>query len=448
MNFRYQKNLNKTVSNYQAIWKRDWSFMVAIVVYLMLTLGCRHAVKSSSITSVSRTHSDWKPVYEATESVSPLSIDEVLSHPEDHIDRNVTIIGVVDELQLKKNSKGFRILGIDLRDTNNTIPVENVKENIIRLNVLEQLNSIGELLVQSAQDIELSSLEVTVFEDLSYDLKINGNRIRALGNFFRSKEKLKVGDDLELIADGFLKLGDAFYSFSNLAAEYELEASIEQVDILPNINVQKNDTNDFQDTIKTVCNELSDLANTLIENRSQLLSGNLVIGHNNSSNSQGYALLSIGDMFEAKRWESKKSHAEISEHQFDVLSSGFNLVGLGVKDIYSGYRELGKGVTLKAGGTVTRKIDAYPTLKCAYIGYNKFVLNDCESKVKQLGENGVVTVRGRLVRGNLHEQLNLLWLKMESVTVDNLTIDLAHNETSPTWRNLTNLYDWVKETTN
>ena len=445
MNMRVQKNRKGPRS---ACSKARWKLMGAAIIYLTLTLGCRHTTESNSLTNVSQTNADWKPVVGATDLAPPLSIDDVLSNPKDHIDKNVTIVGVVDDLQLEKSSKGYRILGIDLRDKNIAIPVVEKKENLARINVLDQLNSIGELLVQSAQDIELSSLEVTVFEDLSYDLKINGNRIRALGNFFRSKEKLKVGDDVELIANGYLKLGDAFYSFSNLAVENKPESEFEQIDVLPNIDIGNTGVNDFQGTIESVCNELSNLANTLIENRNQLLSGDLVIGHDASSNSKGYALLSIGDMFEAKRWESKKNHAEISEHQFDVLSNGFNLVGDGVNNIYNGYYKLGKGVTIKVETAETLGTAHYPTLKCAYIGYNKFVLNDCESKVKQLGDNGIVTVRGRLIRGNLHEQLNLLWLKMESVTVDDLTIDLAHNETSSTWRNLTNFYDWMKETTN
>ena len=448
MTIRVKERMKRSNSIRKIFKKDQWKLVGVVVIYLALTLGCRHTNKSHLDVSVSETDADWKPIYAPTEPVTPLSVDDLLMNPETHIDTSVTVVGVVDDLELKKSSKGYRILGIDLRDEKNTTLVEERKESFVRINLLGHLESIGKLLVQSSQEIELSSLEVTVFEDLSYDLKINGNRIRALGNFFRSKEKHKIGNDVELIANGYLKLGDAFYSFSNLAVENNPGSDIEQVDILPNISVENSEANHFQDTIKLVCHELSNFANTLIENRNGLLRGDVVIGNDTASASKGYALLSIGDMFEAKRWESKKSRAEISEHQFDVLSKSYSLMGEGVNDMYDGYQELGKGIMIKTDESETPIKFIYPTLKCAYIGYNKFVLNDCENKVRQLGDNGVVTIKGRLVRGNLHEQLNLLWLKMESVTVDNLTIDLAHNESSSAWRNLTNFYDWMKETTN
>ena len=418
-----------------------------VIIVLMLTLGCRHTLETSSQANTKEINPDWKPLNNPEEFIECLSVNDVLQNPELHINKKISIVGTVNNLQLKKSSKGYRVLAVDLRDKGNTIHVEGEKEFGVRLNILEQVDSISELLVQSAQDIDLSSLEVAIFQDLSYDLKINGNRIRALSNFLRSKDKLDIGDDFELIGNGYLKLGDAFYSFSNLILENKPEFSLEQVEVTSDITIPNAKTNSFQDTIKSVALELSNLANLLIENRSKLVSGELAFDREMNYTNKGFSLLSIGDMFEAKHWESKKNQEEISGEQFDILSKGFTLVGNGINDVYTGCKDLGEKLTIRVEPIKVNVVEC-PTVKCAYVGYNKFVLRDCERKVNQLGRDDVITVRGRLVRGNLHEQLNLLWLKMDSVTIDDLTINLAHNESNSTWRNLSNIYDWVKETTN
>ena len=66
----------------------------------------------------------------------------------------------------------------------------------------------------------------------------------------------------------------------------------------------------------------------------------------------------------------------------------------------------------------------------------------------QLGKNDEITIQGQLIKGNLLEELNVLWINMQSVTIDDLTFDLAYDDVPATWRNLTSFYDWVKETTN
>ena len=431
----------------------EWDNLgVVVAMFLSVVLmatGCRHTAAPSSAATNGKKISEWRQSNPVDNVAQTVSIDDLLTNPDAHLNKNIILSGVVDDLKLKKSSKGYRILALDLRGTpqSEEVPQPNTIDRVVELNLLEQLESIGEMLVTSTRDIELSSLEVTAFEGMSYDLKINGTRIRALSNFFRSKELFDIGKDVELIANGYLKLGDAVYSFSNLILESKPDLLVEQIDLRPELEINENNANSFQDAIRTACDGLSTMAEVLVENRYKIVNGEFVLISDDTSNSNGYSLLSIGDLFEAKRWESKKNDAKMSEHQFDILGKGYTLVGHGISDVYNGFTELGDKLTVKVEPTSKQIVD-FPTLKCAYIGYNRYVLKDCESKVKQLGNDGMVTVRGRLIRGNLHEQMNLVWVKMESVTVDDLTINLAHNESSSTWRNLSSFYDWVKETTN
>ncbi|MDP7741591.1 MAG: hypothetical protein QGF67_09135, partial [Lentisphaeria bacterium] len=62
----------------------------------------------------------------------------------------------------------------------------------------------------------------------------------------------------------------------------------------------------------------------------------------------------------------------------------------------------------------------------------------------QLEGSDSITVHGRLIHGNLLEEMNLLWVKMESLTLDGLTINLAYDDDTSSMRNMTALYDWAK----
>ena len=425
---------------------KNWgTFLVFISV--LLNSSCRH----TSDTSLSL-HSDIptlsaSKIDRSLQKPDVISVNQLVEDPEPYIDREIIVSGNIKDFQVKKGAKGYSILELSVRDAKEKKQPPPPELQITHLKLANKLNQIGERMLESAHNIEVSFLDPESFKDLSYNLKLEGNRIEALGNFFRAKEMFDIGKNVESIAHGYFKLGDALVAISQIKIENEPNILIEQIDIQPIELHTPTQENGFQLAISDITTELSIIAEELIGNRYKIIDQVLALDSPGISNSKAYSLLSISDLLEAKGWESRLKREESAHRQFEVMSQSFNLLGSGLNEIYHGFQDLGDNLTIKVIPTPMEYVDL-PLLKCAYIGYNDHIIQDCESKINQLGRNGEITVKGQVIKGSLMEELNVLWINMHSITLDNLTIDLAYDDIPTTWRNLTNFYDWVKETTN
>ena len=442
MSTSFRKNSEKELKNYL-----KWSITLIIFIVLIIPSGCRHPNHSSNFQSLSNlNHSSGNPG-ETALPINISSVESLIENPTPFLEREITLLGTVKEFQIKKGPKGTSILELTINDGNLTKIPPPQSPSITRLKLAEQLDAIGDKMLDSVQRIELTNIEPSKFKDISYNLKIDGNRIEALSHFFRSKDLFEVGDEVQSIANGYLKLGDAFFAFSEIVVESAPNVMLEQIEIQSVTTNSVPSTNEFQFALSKVSEELSLVAEELIKNRYNIVGQNLLLENNEISNNKAYSLLSVGELMEAKSWESRKNQNEVAEKQFQVVSAGFTMLGEGMNNLYDGFRNLGNKLTIKVNPVLPTIIET-SRLKCAYIGYNNHVIRDCEKKLEQLGVDGQLTIQGQLIQGSLMEELNVLWVKMKSVTVDDLTIDLAYDDIPATWRNLTSFYDWVKETTN
>ena len=86
----------------------------------------------------------------------------------------------------------------------------------------------------------------------------------------------------------------------------------------------------------------------------------------------------------------------------------------------------------------------YPTLRCAYYGYNGRMLKECSDKLMQTGRHPV-KIHGLLVRKNLREEMDIIWLKINFIEIDGIMLNVAYGEGSNTMRNASKFYNWAED---
>ena len=288
---------------------------------------------------------------------------------------------------------------------------------------------------------EILEIDLPAIMSLSYDLKSYGSRIRALSHFFRSKKRTEVGDSINHIGEGYIEFGNAFDAFSEVYNQKNDEIVAESSIISPPVPVSSNSEGQLPTDIMKAGQELLVLADLLIDRRHEVLKGTYSFSHKEQKPGRAYSLMSYSELFHAQSWQNRKINDQSSKSKFQFMGTGFSFLGTGLTDVYSGFCDLGSKLSLRVKSLHFDPLRS-SKLKCAYIGYNDSILRDCFRKVNQLGEDGEIIVRGRLIKGNYREEVNILWMKMESISVDGLTIDLAYDDRSPTLKNMSNLYGW------
>jgi len=422
---------------------RLWFSVLAIIT--ILTTSCQHSSKHTRSLSVSSQSEGIAVSQRMTGSTSdtgrPLTVKEVLTDYKKYTRQDVMILGVVDKLQVKDVARGLSILELTVMNSVVTQSSEDNKSVADNSGFIRRLNRISDLMLDAAEEGEILEIDKPEFLSLSYDLKSYGNRIRALSHFFRSKEMTEIGDSINHIGEGYMKFGDAFYTFSKVYNEKKNEFVAESSIISFPVPVSSDSEGRLATDIIKAGQELLVLADLLIDRRHEVLNGTFSFSHREQRPGRAYSLMSYSELFHAQSWQNRKINDQSSKSKFQFMGTGFSFLGTGLTDVYSGFSDLGSKLSLRV-----RSLHFDPMksskLKCAYIGYNDSILRDCFRKVNQLGEDGEIIVRGRLIKGNYREEVNILWVKMESISVDGLTIDLAYDDRSPTLKNMSNLYGW------
>jgi hypothetical protein len=423
---------------------RLWFFVLALIT--TLTTSCRHSsdhTLSLPVLSPSEGIAVAQPTTEPSSDIDrPLRVKEILTDYKRHTRQDVMILGVVDKLRVKDVDRGLSVLELTIMDSVVAQSLEENKPVADNPGFIRRLNRVSDLMLNAAEAGEILEIDQPKFLSLSYDLKSYGNRIRALSHFFRSKEMTEIGDSINHIGEGYMKFGDAFIAFSEVYNEKNNEFVAESSIISAPIPVGSNSKSRLSTEIVKAGQELLALADLLIDRRHEVLNGTFSFSLGEQTPGRAYSLMSYSELFHAQSWQNRKINDSSSESKFKFMGTGFSFLGTGLTDVYSGFNDLGSKLSLSVK---SQHFDPKKSskLKCTYIGYNDSILRDCVSKVNQLGKDGEIIVRGRLIKGNYREEFNILWVKMESISVDGLTINLAYDDRSPTLKNMSNLYGWL-----
>ncbi len=422
-------------------------FLIIFAFSVLLTAGCYHVKPEEKMVNASfnPTDSHKSSKIDVLPAESRLEISQVLSNPNKYINKDVEISAYVNGIKLKDMARGLNLLELTLRQHsfNDIRTIELVKKDYRKINLAGRLNTINNLIIDAAKEVEKEGFDETTYLHLSYDLNIYGNKIRALSHYFKSKSMTDVGNSIEVIGEGYLKLGSALSSFSTVSKSIEFWTENQTDVFAKEVAHDPQTSNKFNNDIVEALGELNQLADLLILNRYEVLNHKLIFEFKKTDTNNAYSILSYGELFKARSWEHLKLNDRSLENKYKQVSRGFLSLGEGMNEIYDGFYSLSNRLAAEIP-VIDVGTSPLSVLKCAYIGYNDHILKDCLTKMDQLGQDGEVTVLGKFIKGNYREEINVMWLKLESIEIDGLTIDLAYDDASSTLKNISHFYDWFK----
>ncbi len=424
---------------------RRRSVVACLILFTILSAGCRHGSTSSAELESNRpdkiTDDSLRDILPAEAS----TIQEISSRPEQYLGKKLIVSGNLGDLELVDSSDGLSLLSIGLTDSESRPEKDEGSHTAAYLDFTERLNLVNRHLTDAAQNLDLTAFDSHSLELFSYSQKANGKRIRALSFFFQSKGSTEFGESTRKIADGYMKIGDAYFELSKLNPENSVATTIENAVPTDSVTTPVPEANRFEEDIAATNSAISGIADKLIENRYKILNHEVGVTADFGNKNTGYALMSIGENFSANSWLSKKEDDTRSHEFWRTMGDVFYLFGTAITEIESGIQDLirlsavGPLIVLPGLDTDTVK------LECAYLGYNAHILADCKEKLSQLGRFAPVTVEGYLIKGNILEKINKIWLKMELISIDGLTFELTYDDYHRTWKNISGIYEFMKE---
>ncbi len=376
------------------------------------------------------------------------TVGNVLADPRPHVNQQVAISGLVRDAQIKTVSHDLMLLSLHVSDTGVDTPEISASSYPGQAAVVNPLGRGATLLRQaseSVRDIPFQDLEADPIEQISYDLRAAASQMKALSLFYQAEGMPEIGVAIDQIAAGYRQVGEAYGTIAMVARHIAEPTVTDDRGNIGNVRVvvDVQPAQRFQEYILRAAEELLKAVDFLIANRDQIDSDSVRFDHGELSGQIGLALHSVGHVLEAEAWQYRKLHEPGLERDFREMSRVFVDLGEGIASINGGFRALGEQLDVQFPSIVFDS-RGLTMLRCAYVGYNRRVLEDCRAKLAQLEGSDSITVHGRLIHGNLLEEMNLLWVKMESLTLDGLTINLAYDDDTSSMRNMTALYDWAK----
>lgn len=374
------------------------------------------------------------------------TVGNVLADPVPHINHDVAISGLIETTGIKQVSRNLSVLTLEVKDISATALQIEAPPPAGQDAVAMRLDRGAELLGDAARQVRhvhFQALAADPIERISYDLQSASSQMMALSLYYQSRKMPDIGAAIKRISDGYRQVGEAYITIANVSRGTSATSDLPDTPKLQPLVVDAEPTKEFQGAILQAARELLDAADFLIEHRDQIDSPDLRYDYAALSTEIGLSLHSVGHLLAAEAWQYRKNREPQLEQDFQDMSEVFVQLGSGITNINDGFREL--GVVLHAAfPTIVFQDDGTVTLRCAYVGYNEDMLRNCQLKLDQLNNRDPVIVHGRLLRGNLMEEMDLLWLRMDSVTVDGMTINLGYKDDSSSRRNMASLYDWAK----
>jgi hypothetical protein len=377
------------------------------------------------------------------------SIGNVLADPQPHVNRQIAISGLVRDAQIKPVSHDRTLLSLHVKDTDTNTPEISASPYPGQAAVTDPLGQGATLLRQASEnvrDVPFQDLEADPIEQISYDLRTAASQTKALSLFYQAEGMPEIAAAIDQIAVGYRQVGEAYGTIA-MVARYIADPTAtdggRDVGDNARVVVDVQPAERFQTYILMAAQELLKAVDFLIANRDGIDRSSFRFDHGKLTSQIGLALHSVGYVLEAEAWQYRKLHEPGLERDFREMSQVFVNLGEGIASINGGFRALGEQLDIQFPRIVFDS-RGLTMLRCAYVGYNKAVLEDCRAKLAQLDGNEPITVHGRLIHGNLLEEMNLLWVKMESVTLDGLTINLAYDDGTNSIHNMAAFYDWTK----
>jgi hypothetical protein len=393
------------------------------------------------LSGCSHTRSPADPPMVEDRADLPLPVADLMQRPDPHLDEDVAIAGYMAKLSLDEIESDLHVLTLELRaNAPSPLPVpEPVEAQLI--DFASPLQHAGSTL-QDAANHDYAGFDAPTIERMAFKLRASSSRVRALSQYLQAKRFHALGEAAASVAAAYGEIGDAYATMSRLPAAEPLLDS-------PSANVRLSIADHpFESSMLSAGSSLNDLANSLLDARDSILARELLPHGELPDLEAAHLLLAYGSMMEGRSWEERVQERLGVAEECARMSEAFSLLGNGLAGMTEGLEAMSASLVLREPNPVIAESATAPTLRCTYVGYNDHILADVRRKVAQLGPATPVTVRGRVHRGNFREEVDTLWVHLDAVMVDGMTINVAYDDDSQSVRKFQNLISWIGDIDN
>ncbi|NQZ60563.1 MAG: hypothetical protein HRT88_24205 [Lentisphaeraceae bacterium] len=366
------------------------------------------------------------------------TLSKILKHPDIYIERNVTLEGIVQSVDLRKVSKDVTILTLNLS------PYENLKillgsgSTPKKYQFMHKLSKAEDAYLQNRYtDILVRRKEADEMRRLACEMKIAADKLNVMEYSFRALNKNGIAAALKKVSKGYSILGDAYFSFHKAAFEGspELEKGFAEEKLK---NIGK-----FETGLQTGAELFLSFSKDLIKSQEMISQGVYSFEYDSFLKRQSsLEILTHASLVNAASWEKFREGDISGDKSLKSVAAALKQLGDGDGQINEGLKEVSLILEKTAvdGGRTN-----IPALKCAYYGLNGGHLRRCAKTLKNLKKHIPVKIEGRLVRSNLREEVDVLWLQAKVFEVDGLVIPLEYGDSSSALKGAMDLYDWVEQ---
>lgn len=384
--------------------QRRASLPAFLAAFALVVVGCTHRT--------ARVSGPPGPSFELT---------ALVAQPQQALGKPGDVSGYVDSVELLELPD--KQVALQLRLTSEQRPQLDPLEGATLLpmdHTLEQLESA----LCDAVESDAPVLPNQQYANIAMHLQAQSARLRALNFSLRAEGHPAAGKALATFATGTQATAQAFQL---LAPQGSLENQTPV--FLPD------DSDPFRDGLLLASQALQNCITGVLAVSEQIAARTVAAAPISQSTSV-HRLLAQRELSVSSGWQARiNSQPELAEHYDQVAA----LIG----QLADAVQKLREGATaMHRAFLYTPPVAAFAPraiLRCAYIGYNAAVLQECARRLEHVRYRHQIRIHGILRRGSLREELDVLWLEMIAISIDGITLDVRHADQSKASR----FYDFL-----
>lgn len=359
-------------------------------------------------------------------------LSELLVYPQLYVGKDTILEGIVESVEIRSVTKGITILIIKLSPIGK-VNQTNSSYNGGRFIFLSKLQKANEIFNRiNSVDAGLHSSSYADLKDIGYEFKIASQQLEALSYFLKQNKKNETSQAIAKIAQAYSVAAESYFSFSDVAMKTPM--------------VNENAPADLENKLYTGAQLLNDLSYKILKSKYILLKGLHTFEYEKEFlPDTSYKIQAYSSRLSSQSWSEIRIGDEYQHNALKLLAKAFRELGHANKMINEGVADLGKALS-KTAVRWTHSKD--PALRCAYFGYNGSHLVRCAQLLNSL--NGArnrtpVKIRGKLVRSDLREEVNVVWFQAEGFEVDGLRLSFSYGDENGAMKSTVELYEWVED---
>ena len=358
---------------------------------------------------------------------------ELLTYPELYYGKETILEGLVKSVNVRNINKDLAILVIKLVPQENpTVKKKKVDETAEKFpfhQIMKEANELFSCLPSVA--IGLNKSSAPGLEDITYEFKFAARRLEAFSYLLSECNKQETAEAFTKIASAFAQTSDAYITFKNIS-------------LIPDIQVSRSEN--LENKLYTGAQLLNDVADGLLNSKYLLMKGLYTFEYEKIFNPHtSFKLQAHSSMLAAQSWTELRLGNKQYHTKLQSLSHAFDQLAQANKKLNDGISDLGKALNKTAISWSQAKD---PALKCAYFGYNGSHLVRCSQLLASLNSTNAqipIKIKGKLIRSDLREEVNVVWFQAEGFEVDGLKLSLNYGDESGAMKSTVELYEWVED---